>query len=511
MYVECQELLQLFGLPYIVAPFEAEAQCAFLQKEGLVDGVATDDNDVFLFGARKVYRNMFSQGKHLEEYCNRDIERELGLDQSKLIQLALLLGSDYTEGVSGIGIVNAMEVVHAFSHHERQLAGFRDWMEAPDTQILDLAGKLSCSQDQEKEQQNTQPYDTLAMFKDQHKNVKKNWKLPEGFPDEAVEKAYKEATIDANKTKFTFGRPQDDLIKNWCKEKFGWDEERSCEQLDEALKAYAEQQVQLTMDQFLQFRERFAKIRSTRLQSAVAGITGRRNPEIALAGIPKEAKKRKVKQSGECAKQLRRKKPRKDNQKDDIQIEPQQTANVLIQNVDSQTQSFENIGEEQDTNNTNTINDEVDIQSLEKEQTFGEFEDNRKDAEEIDYRKEQNIVTNSQYEQDNISLQEKGQILGNTIQQKQNTKGIDQQKNITKQQRNKRQKQCSNNEDGLSMSKGQKKARKNQQLDNNSIVVEEQRQQVKQSKETEQQQLTSQRELRRRQKTVNYKEVDSTD
>lgn len=56
MYGECQELLQLFGLPYLIAPMEAEAQCAFLDHAGLVDGVVTDDNDVFLFGGRHVYR-----------------------------------------------------------------------------------------------------------------------------------------------------------------------------------------------------------------------------------------------------------------------------------------------------------------------------------------------------------------------------------------------------------------------------------------------------------------------
>ena len=49
-------LWQMFGLPYIIAPQEAEAQCAWLNAEGLVDGVVTDDADAFLFGAQRVYR-----------------------------------------------------------------------------------------------------------------------------------------------------------------------------------------------------------------------------------------------------------------------------------------------------------------------------------------------------------------------------------------------------------------------------------------------------------------------
>ena len=44
-----------------------------------------------------------------------DIESELGVDRTKLIHLALLLGSDYTEGVAGVGVVNALEIANHFT------------------------------------------------------------------------------------------------------------------------------------------------------------------------------------------------------------------------------------------------------------------------------------------------------------------------------------------------------------------------------------------------------------
>jgi DNA excision repair protein ERCC-5 len=46
----------------------------------------------------------------VEAYLATDIKRELGLERGDLAALAMLLGSDYTTGVKGIGIVNAMEV-----------------------------------------------------------------------------------------------------------------------------------------------------------------------------------------------------------------------------------------------------------------------------------------------------------------------------------------------------------------------------------------------------------------
>ena len=58
----------MFGLPYIIAPMEAEAQCAYLELAGLVDGVVTDDSDVLLFGARSVYKNIFDERKYVETY-----------------------------------------------------------------------------------------------------------------------------------------------------------------------------------------------------------------------------------------------------------------------------------------------------------------------------------------------------------------------------------------------------------------------------------------------------------
>jgi DNA excision repair protein ERCC-5 len=116
-------MLRLFGIPYITAPMEAEAQCAALVELGLVEGIITDDSDVFLFGGARVYKNMFNQSKTVECFFLADFVRELGIDREKLVQLAYLLGSDYVEGLPGVGPVVAMELLKEFT----SLHKFKDW------------------------------------------------------------------------------------------------------------------------------------------------------------------------------------------------------------------------------------------------------------------------------------------------------------------------------------------------------------------------------------------------
>jgi DNA excision repair protein ERCC-5 len=119
-------MLRLFGIPYMTAPMEAEAQCAALVELSLVDGIITDDSDVFLFGGLRVYKNMFNQSKTVECFLASDLVRELGLTRDTLVHLACLLGSDYIDGLPGVGPVVAMELLKEFPG-EDGLHKFRDW------------------------------------------------------------------------------------------------------------------------------------------------------------------------------------------------------------------------------------------------------------------------------------------------------------------------------------------------------------------------------------------------
>lgn len=273
MYTECQELLQLFGLPYIIAPMEAEAQAAWLDAANMVDGVITDDNDAFLFGARRVYRNLFESSKYVEEYRAEDIERELGLSRERLVMLAMLLGSDYTPGVAGVGVVNAVEVVHAFGDAEG-LSRFGAWVKAVDEQIIELARAAGGIEDVQGKSAGASWEGPEQEFMTSHRNIRKSWSLPSDFPSMEVMTAYIAPKVDDSKEKFIFDRPDALLLRNFCDERFGWDGSRVDDLLVPVLKAYDERTTQQTLDNFVAYRQRFAKIRSQRLRRAVAGIAG---------------------------------------------------------------------------------------------------------------------------------------------------------------------------------------------------------------------------------------------
>ncbi|CAO1626346.1 unnamed protein product [Parajaminaea phylloscopi] len=200
---EIQMMLRLFGLPYITAPMEAEAQCAELVSRKLVDGIITDDSDVFLFGGTRVYKNMFNNNKVVECFLLSDIQRELGLDREKLVRLAYLLGSDYTEGLPSVGPVVAMEILSLFTGRDGLLR-FKDWwlkVQSGKDSIHDTKGK------------------TMRRIK---KTLASKVHLNEEWPNPAVLDAYYEPSVDSSEEPFQWGLPDLDNLRAYLGEYLGW-------------------------------------------------------------------------------------------------------------------------------------------------------------------------------------------------------------------------------------------------------------------------------------------------
>ncbi|TVY58206.1 Flap endonuclease GEN-like protein [Lachnellula cervina] len=117
-----KQLLKLFGFPSHVAPGEAEAECALLQREGLVDAVLSEDVDTLMFGCGLTLRNWSSEGTrgnksptHVSAYdAVKTKSGKSGLDREGMVLIALMSGGDYiTEGIPGCGIKVASEAARA--------------------------------------------------------------------------------------------------------------------------------------------------------------------------------------------------------------------------------------------------------------------------------------------------------------------------------------------------------------------------------------------------------------
>jgi exonuclease-1 len=57
------QALKAEQVPYVVAPYEADAQLAYLEKEGIVDGIITEDSDLLVFGCKNVRSAV--RGRHM--------------------------------------------------------------------------------------------------------------------------------------------------------------------------------------------------------------------------------------------------------------------------------------------------------------------------------------------------------------------------------------------------------------------------------------------------------------
>lgn len=125
---QCRELLDALGLPCVQSAGEAEGTCAFLDKNGMVDGCITQDGDAFLYGAKTVYRKLCMEDKdpHVLSYKISDIENKLGLDREKLVALAVLAGCDYFSGVRSVGKETAVKLLNKFGD-AGSLERLRDW------------------------------------------------------------------------------------------------------------------------------------------------------------------------------------------------------------------------------------------------------------------------------------------------------------------------------------------------------------------------------------------------
>ncbi|KAJ2171757.1 Rad2 nuclease [Coemansia sp. RSA 560] len=107
--------LKKCGFRYLVAPYEADAQLAYLERTGVVTAVVSEDSDLIAFGCRNVLFKMDQFGaavvfdrKRLGRTRAVDVD---GWSDAKIRRMCVLAGCDYAASVPGIGLKRAHRYV----------------------------------------------------------------------------------------------------------------------------------------------------------------------------------------------------------------------------------------------------------------------------------------------------------------------------------------------------------------------------------------------------------------
>jgi flap endonuclease-1 len=127
---DAKRLLLLLGIPFVQAPSEAEAQTAYMAKKGDVWAASSKDYDSLLFGAPRLLRYLTIYGREFypSKGTSKPLKPELmelkrilthnGITQQQLIDIAILVGTDFNQGVKGIGPKKALRLVKDYGNIE---------------------------------------------------------------------------------------------------------------------------------------------------------------------------------------------------------------------------------------------------------------------------------------------------------------------------------------------------------------------------------------------------------
>lgn len=142
MLDDARRLLELLGIPWVQAPSEAEAQAAWFAREGRAWAVSSKDYDALLFGAPRLARFVGVRGREYLPSRGRSrvvppelidlaaMLRALGLDRRQLVEAAMLIGTDFNEGVKGVGPKTAVKLLREHGSLENLPAKVRERLPA---------------------------------------------------------------------------------------------------------------------------------------------------------------------------------------------------------------------------------------------------------------------------------------------------------------------------------------------------------------------------------------------
>lgn len=108
-----KQLLELMGIPYVQANGEGEAQASYMVDKGDAWCVGSQDYDCILFGATRMVKNLTITGgkTDLELIRLKKVLSDVQISRKQLVDVAILVGTDFNEGIKGIGAKKGLNLI----------------------------------------------------------------------------------------------------------------------------------------------------------------------------------------------------------------------------------------------------------------------------------------------------------------------------------------------------------------------------------------------------------------
>jgi len=131
---QSKELLDALGVPHVQSLSEGEAQASYMVKKGDAYAVGSQDFDCLLFGSPILVRNLTSSGRrklpNKKAYVKVNPElirlkpglKSLDILQKQLVDMAILIGTDFNEGIRGYGSKKSLNLIKKAGNVENAVA-----------------------------------------------------------------------------------------------------------------------------------------------------------------------------------------------------------------------------------------------------------------------------------------------------------------------------------------------------------------------------------------------------
>jgi len=250
---DCKRLLQLMGVPVIVAPMEAEAECAALCKAGLVYATGTEDMDALTFATpiliRKLtFANQTAKGAKIQQMNYKKAIEGLNLTHEQFVDLCILLGCDYCDTIRGIGPKTALKLIRQHGSIEKIITSLKGIVNKDGVQKY-VVPKNWIPDDDEKDEDATTDEEGGDAKKEKGKTSEEGNEKPVPAYVLARELFFNhEVTTDVE---IKFKAPQKEELTKFLVEEAGFNPERVKSSIEKLEKAHAaNRKPQARMDSF---------------------------------------------------------------------------------------------------------------------------------------------------------------------------------------------------------------------------------------------------------------------